>query len=133
MENVGKRWGGVARGRREAAEEARAGMGRRGRGALRLLVAAVAAGAALGGALAEEDDGSEPIWTGLFAAVELDDPECVARLTPPPRLPPSRVVGCPRRAAQLPPLCPSGQRRGRPPPAGGSGARADCALPVAPP
>ena len=63
-------------------------MGRRGRGALRLLAVAVAAVAALGGARGDEDDGSEPIWTGLFAAVELDDPECVARLTPPPRPPP---------------------------------------------
>ena len=109
-------------------------MGRRGRGALRLLAVAVAAVAALGGARGDEDDGSEPIWTGLFAAVELDDPECVARLThPPPPPPPPQVVGCPRRAAQLPPLCPSGQRRRRPPPAGDSGARADCALPVAPP
>ena len=71
-------------------------MGRRGRGALRLLAVAVAAVAALGGARGDEDDGSEPIWTGLFAAVELDDPECVARLTPPP--PPSPFTHNPRPA-----------------------------------
>ena len=68
-------------------------MGRRGRGALRLLAVAVAAVAALGGARGDEDDGSEPIWTGLFAAVELDDPECVARLTPPPPPPPPPPPG----------------------------------------